>query len=481
MPPINTKNLGLIKAIHKGVNPPLNIAMIWYNDNIGQKKHYVYDTVLAIWVPLAGGGGGLTQIVIPQTIYVDAIYGSDGTGIRERLDLPFQTGQAALAVAGTGDTIVFMPGYHSFAGNMYKADVNCHFMEGSRNDNIWWSDPTPGPIAYSTNRVTGALWVDYTAFLFDLTNPGTSFYLEADSISGYANQPMRAKNIVYLYIRVKKYFCYAYRCIRISEVNCDIEIDELDATGMTTPYYNVDVESMLTTTSRIKIGLHKSNSWATVTMYEDNVGYRGKFIYEGIIEHFLPVPSGTLDYCVENLYGGTMILRNCRIYTNVAAVHQMNFMAINSIINLENCLLDARGGSHPAIKTSGLDRYIDAKNCTILNNGPRATIECGVVNDYFDQANGNLQVFNSIVSTNLLGTPHNNIEMDAACDVCLSDVTMFNPEVGGGYSVYSPNAVNIRIFQACSATLAKSALIAFGGTGSIYPSVDVRPLTYRRY
>ena len=28
-----SKNLGLIKAIHKGINPPLNTAILWYDDN----------------------------------------------------------------------------------------------------------------------------------------------------------------------------------------------------------------------------------------------------------------------------------------------------------------------------------------------------------------------------------------------------------------------------------------------------------------
>lgn len=480
MPPINTKNLGLIKAIHKGVNPPLNIAMIWYNDNIGQKKHYVYDTVLAMWVPLAPTAGpSVTAVITPQTLYVDAIYGSDATGTRERYDLPFQTAQAALLVAVADDTITFMPGYHSFAGNMYKEYVNCHFMEGSKNDNIWWQDPTPGPTVNSTNRITGALFVDYTAILFNLTNPGTSFYLEGDSVSGYANQPMRAKDIIYLHIRLKKVFCYSYRCIRISEVNCDIEIDELDARGLTTPYYNVDVESMISTVSRIKIGLHKSSSWATLTMYEDNPLYVGKFIYEGIIEHFLPVPDGTLDYCVENLYGGTMILKDCRITSNVAAVHQMRFSAINSIIVLENCVLDSRGGTHPAIKNSGPDRYIDARECTILNSGPRATIECGVVNDFGDQSNGNLQLFGCIVSTDLLGVAHNVIEIDAACDVAVLNTTLFNPEVGPGFSIYSPNPVNVRGFQKSSGTLANDVNVTIIGGFFIDPTV--RPLGFRRY
>lgn len=60
MPPLGTKNLGLIKAIHVGVNPPLNTKILWYNDattpyTTGPAKvHYYYDVILADWYPLNG-------------------------------------------------------------------------------------------------------------------------------------------------------------------------------------------------------------------------------------------------------------------------------------------------------------------------------------------------------------------------------------------------------------------------------------------
>lgn len=61
MPPIGTKNLGLIKAIHVGVNPPLNTRILWYNDSTNPyttgpaKVHYYYDVIVADWMPLAAG------------------------------------------------------------------------------------------------------------------------------------------------------------------------------------------------------------------------------------------------------------------------------------------------------------------------------------------------------------------------------------------------------------------------------------------
>jgi len=47
-----TKNLGLIRAIYAGINAPLNTQIIWYDDNIGEKLHKVYDVNLSTWVPL---------------------------------------------------------------------------------------------------------------------------------------------------------------------------------------------------------------------------------------------------------------------------------------------------------------------------------------------------------------------------------------------------------------------------------------------
>lgn len=59
MPPI-TKNLGLIKAIHKGINPPINIAMLWYDINPGVNIHKYYDVVTLQWVPLISSSSGAT-------------------------------------------------------------------------------------------------------------------------------------------------------------------------------------------------------------------------------------------------------------------------------------------------------------------------------------------------------------------------------------------------------------------------------------
>ena len=71
MAPKATKNLGLVKAIHVGVNPPLNVKMIWYNDSTlpyttgPAKVHYFYDVVTSEWQPLSGTISGSSPSSTP--------------------------------------------------------------------------------------------------------------------------------------------------------------------------------------------------------------------------------------------------------------------------------------------------------------------------------------------------------------------------------------------------------------------------------
>jgi hypothetical protein len=51
-----TKNLGQVQAIHEGINPPINIKMLWYNTTPGINSHFYYDLVALGWLPLYGGG-----------------------------------------------------------------------------------------------------------------------------------------------------------------------------------------------------------------------------------------------------------------------------------------------------------------------------------------------------------------------------------------------------------------------------------------
>jgi len=61
------------------------------------------------------GGGGISTLPVGNVIYVDKL-GNDGTGTADRFDLPFLTIAAAIAVAGTGDTVQIRPGVYPESG-----------------------------------------------------------------------------------------------------------------------------------------------------------------------------------------------------------------------------------------------------------------------------------------------------------------------------------------------------------------------------
>lgn len=55
-----TVNLGLVKAIHSGYNPPKNKKLIWFDENANQMIHKVFDYPNNVWKPLSDGSGSGT-------------------------------------------------------------------------------------------------------------------------------------------------------------------------------------------------------------------------------------------------------------------------------------------------------------------------------------------------------------------------------------------------------------------------------------
>ncbi len=64
-----------------------------------------------------------------NAVFVDGTCGDDGTGARERADLPFATIGAAVAAAQAGDVVVARPG--SYSGCELKDGVDLHLMAGA--------------------------------------------------------------------------------------------------------------------------------------------------------------------------------------------------------------------------------------------------------------------------------------------------------------------------------------------------------------
>lgn len=93
------KNLGMVKAIHAGINPPLNKKIIWFDDNINVKLHKRYDYITSLWVPFTSGGNGASAYDLAVSS------GYDGTQPSWLLSLQGANGQSAFQIAtGQGYT-----------------------------------------------------------------------------------------------------------------------------------------------------------------------------------------------------------------------------------------------------------------------------------------------------------------------------------------------------------------------------------------
>lgn len=76
------------------------------------------------WSELSGAFAPAASTRHDNTVHVDAAFGSDATGARERADLPFATPQAAAAAAVAGDLVVVRPGSYTTTGTLAKNGVN---------------------------------------------------------------------------------------------------------------------------------------------------------------------------------------------------------------------------------------------------------------------------------------------------------------------------------------------------------------------
>lgn len=101
-----------------------------------------------------GPPGGLSQVVIAHTIHVMK-NGNDGSGTRERLDLPFVTITAAEAVALPGDEIVIWGHVPYAEGGFTKVDISYRLMgaiiQTPTTEQATFEPTTPGTIRISGN------------------------------------------------------------------------------------------------------------------------------------------------------------------------------------------------------------------------------------------------------------------------------------------------------------------------------------------
>ena len=55
-------NLGWVKSVYKGTSAPSNTDMIWFDDNIGVKKHKYYDVLTSTWTLLSKNSTTINDI-----------------------------------------------------------------------------------------------------------------------------------------------------------------------------------------------------------------------------------------------------------------------------------------------------------------------------------------------------------------------------------------------------------------------------------
>ena len=76
------------------------------------------------WTQFAAGGG-LTTIPTGNTLWVDAVFGNDGTAVSDRQDLPWLTIGAALTAAVSGDIVRVRSGTYTESGLTVPTGVAC--------------------------------------------------------------------------------------------------------------------------------------------------------------------------------------------------------------------------------------------------------------------------------------------------------------------------------------------------------------------
>lgn len=102
------------------------------------------------------GIGGSSAITTGKTLWVDATFGNNATGLTQRQDKPFLTIAAAVAAAASGDLVMVRPGTYTVTGSLYKDGVTVYCQEGVliNYSGTVIADAIPGPPG-GTFRILG--------------------------------------------------------------------------------------------------------------------------------------------------------------------------------------------------------------------------------------------------------------------------------------------------------------------------------------
>lgn len=138
-----------------------------------------------------GAGGGLppiTSIPVGNTLYVDAVYGNDGTALPNRFDKPYQTIAAAVAAAVSGDMINIHAGTYFIFSNIAKDGVNFYCEEGVVLSSFVvpfnYDTTAGGTVATIPSFFMGyATLTSSQPFIVTRTNPLVNFTCEFNSVN----------------------------------------------------------------------------------------------------------------------------------------------------------------------------------------------------------------------------------------------------------------------------------------------------------
>lgn len=127
---------------------------------------------------VTNGADGTVTNDYGKTLFVDAIFGNDSTGTRERFDLPFRTISAATTAAGVGDTIHVRPG--SYNENIILKDgVNIYAELGA----VLGGKITDNGIGRNS-QIKGHFQIGYPLpNIIDITGTNSNISIECEEIS----------------------------------------------------------------------------------------------------------------------------------------------------------------------------------------------------------------------------------------------------------------------------------------------------------
>lgn len=227
---------------------------------------------------------GITDVT-GNALFVDAVNGNDGTATTDSLVNKYQTINAAVAAAGSGDVIVVYPGTYNGTTNMYKDGVTFYFYPGANvvGAGVLFAPPA----AAQTCKVYGSGNFTSTGTSVLGSNVQATFYMEAYDIVGERNT-----------IEVRQGFIEVHGHNIISNTTGAINIQDSAVAG----------NRAIVTANDIQSFTGNAGNNPTINVVTGGPGYQGYFRI--VANRILGTPNGTAEVISMDNYivpGGATI------------------------------------------------------------------------------------------------------------------------------------------------------------------------------